>query len=146
MKMKSDAIVIDSNFFVAFFNNADSLHDSSTSLMKEIEHEQKVIIELIFAEIGTTLLMRTKQIRLTSDLLKQILSGKSENIWIAICTKKILWDTYNIFSNQNFPHLSFEDCSLVAYARSRDIKKIVTYDKGLRKAFTEEFTFLPKHL
>lgn len=146
MKMKNEDVILDSNVLIAFFNAHDSLHEKSATLIKQTSSYKKVITDLVFAEIGTVLLMKTKQTQLIGDLLRDILTGKAERIQVAIATKQFLIQTLQVFSQQQSPHLSFEDCSIIALARSLKIKKIATFDKALRKMFATEFEFLPKNV
>ncbi|MEK7458567.1 MAG: PIN domain-containing protein [Patescibacteria group bacterium] len=146
MKMKNEDLILDSNVLIAFVNTSDNLHVKSVSVMKETSFRKKIISDLIFAEIGTVLLMKTKQTRLVSGSLRDILFGKVENIQVSTLTKHLLAQTLEIFSQQKHSRLSFEDCSVIALARSLRIRKIVTFDKALRMAFAKEFEFLPKNI
>ena len=64
MKMKNEDLILDSNVLIAFVNTSDNLHVKSVSVMKETSFRKKIISDLIFADIGTVLLMKTKQTRL----------------------------------------------------------------------------------
>ena len=146
MKMKNEDIVLDSNILIAYFNASDSFYAKSVTVIREISSHKKIITDLIFAEIGTVLLMRTKQTQRIGAIMENILSGKVENVKVSALTKHLLAQTLVTSSHQEHSYLSFEDCSIIALARSLKIKKIVTFDKALRKAFTKEFKFLPKNI
>ncbi len=146
MKMKNEDIILDSNVIIAFCNASDNLHAKSVSVMKETSFQKKVISDLIFSEIGTVLLVKTKQTRLVSKSLRDILTEKVENIKVSTLTKHLLAQTLEIFSQQEHHRLSFEDCSIIAIARQLGTKHIATFDKAIRKTFAKEFEFLPKNI
>lgn len=144
MKMKSEPVLVDSNVFVAFFNPSDSLHSPSIAILREIEPYTKTIPDLIFAEVGTTLHAKMKDTAFVSDVLHKLLNEKTSSVKTVFCTKQSFSQILEVFSHQHRPWLSIEDCSIVAYARKLGVKKIITFDKGLRKMFAGEFTFLPE--
>lgn len=146
MKMKNEDIILDSNVLIAFYNESDSLYEKALAVMKATSATNRVISDLVFAEIGTVLLIKTKQTSFVSKLLGNMLSGKVENIHVSIITKQLLTQTLEVFSNQKRQDLSFEDCSVISLARQAGIKRIATFDKVLRREFSTEFEFLPKNI
>lgn len=146
MKMKNENIILDSNVFIAYFNASDSSYAKSVTVIRKTSLHKKIMTDLVFAEIGTVLLMRTKQTQRIGTIMGNILSGKVENVKVLTITKHLLTQTLQVFSQQKYPRLSFEDCSIIALARSLKINKIVTFDKALRKTFAKEFEFLPKNI
>ena len=146
MKTKSKGIILDSNALIAFFNPSDSLHKHAIALLQDIEFQTKIINDLIFAEVGTVLLMKTKDLLFVSNILEKLFNNKARHTQVILCTKVFLSQILDIFSHQQSPQLSFEDCSVVALARTLKIRKIVTFDKAIRKTFATEFEFLPKNI
>ena len=146
MKMKNEKVILDSNVLIAFFNPSDSLHRNALALLKDLESQTRILNDLIFAEVGTVLLMKTKDLSFVSSILGKLFDDKAQNTQIILCTKVFLSQTLEIFSHQQSPQLSFEDCSIIALARTHKIRRIVTFDKAIRKTFAKEFEFLPKNI
>lgn len=146
MKMKNEIIIFDSNVLIAFFNPNDSLHEHAIALLKNLDLQTRILNDLIFAEVGTVLLAKTKDLSFVSDILAKLFHDKAQYAKIIPYTKTLLFQTLEVFSRQRHPRLSFEDCSIIALARSLKINKIVTFDKALRKTFAKEFEFLPKNI
>lgn len=146
MKMKNEDIILDSNVLIAFFNPHDNLHRNALALLKDLESQTRILNDLIFAEVGTVLITKTKNILFVSHILRKLFNDRQGYVRVIPCTKATISKTLDIFSQQQSPHLSFEDCSIIALARSLKIKKIATFDKALRKMFATEFEFLPKNV
>ncbi|HAV15577.1 MAG TPA: hypothetical protein DCX25_04585 [Candidatus Pacebacteria bacterium] len=142
MKMKNKPIILDSNVLIAYFNEHDSLHERAVLLVKKIEAQQKVLSDLILAEVGTVLLTKTKQIQLIGRLLRHFVDKQTKNTALVFCTHPLFSQTLDIFSKQTSSWLSMEDCSIIAYARHFKTTRIATFDKGLKKMFVREFEFL----
>lgn len=151
--MPLDSIFIDSNIIIAAFNKEDNSHDRAIGLLEKIKNNPKVINYLIFNEIATVLLLRTKDIDFVGQLTKHFLSKEMNDFKIVNLTKELMRKTNDVFINQNGSSLSFADCSLIAQAELRmssipkestqkSMSKIATFDKDLKKAYGSMFLFL----
>lgn len=146
MQTKNRSVILDANVLIASLNPHDTLYKRAIVLLKNIEPREKIVTSLILAEVGTVLLLVTKDAQTVGNILRSILAGKTEKTAVYPCSNDFLAQTVMIFSQQEDPRLSVQDCSLIAIARRKKTKYIATFDRGLRKIFAREFVFLPTKL
>lgn len=122
-------IFLDASFIVAYINAKDQNHERAVEIAKEIDaglHGPQVISEYILDEVMTVLLARTKDYELA------VATGKTLRKYIFIRSDEDLLErTWETFSNQRKPYLSFTDCSTMAICEGVRIAKLATFDKTL---------------
>ncbi len=122
-------IFLDASFIVAYVNSKDQNHERAAEIAKEIDaglHGPQVVSEYILDEVMTVLLARTK------DYALAVSTGKTLRKYIFIRSDEdLLEKTWETFSNQRKPYISFADCSTIAICESVRIAKLATFDQKL---------------
>ena len=136
--------VVDSNLIIGYFYLSDPLHKRAKTVFESLTNWQKRLNWLVLSEIGSVMLLRSKNQELTNDVLATITNTKAKDLLLEKLSKELRQETLRIFYNQLSSKLSITDCSLVAQARIAGCGTIVTFDKDLRREFRQEFDFLPK--
>lgn len=135
-------ILVDSNVLIALNSRKDSTYDRAIDIFERIILTKKVLNDLIVNEIASVLLIRTKDLFLSSEVSSHLLEDKNADFTTRRVTKKLMIRTQEIFADQKGKSLSFTDCSLIAQAEIEGIDTILTFDKNLKKAFHHKFKFL----
>ena len=122
-------IFLDASFIVAYVNAKDQNHKKAVEIAKAIDsgmHGPQVVSEYILDEVMTVLLARTKDYELT------VATGRTLRKYIFIRSdEELLERTWEVFSMQNKPYISFTDCSTIAICENTRIAKLATFDNGL---------------
>jgi len=125
-------LLLDSNFIVAYSNEADINHAKALQITKEIDtgaHGTAVITDYIFDEVATVMLIKTKNLTKVSEL--------GETLINAAVLLRIDEDLFNhawkIFREQKKPSLSFTDCTSIAACKTNGISNIATFDKDFQE-------------
>lgn len=125
------AIFIDTNVFVAYYNQRDEHHKKAKRILKEIdseEHGRVFTSDYIFDEAVTVVLVRTGKPRKAIKFGKHLLES---NIRILKVNSYIFKKAWELFKERK---MSFTDCTNLAFLQIFGIKKIATFDR----AFEEE--------
>ncbi len=118
-------IIFDSNIWIGYFNDKDSLHDEATTI---VESRNIVYVpEYIVLELVTVIKARASE-KLANFYLDVLLH--TNNIRI-ISSGDLFSKTISVFQTLNDKHLSFVDMSLLALSRDYEVK---TFDKKLASA------------
>lgn len=124
-------IFLDASFVVAYVNSKDQHHERAVEIARDIDavlHGPQVVSEYILDEVMTVLLARTKDYGLT------VSTGRTLRRYIFIQSDETLLEkTWQIFSAQKEPYISFTDCSTVAICENERIAKLATFDEKLGK-------------
>ncbi len=127
------AIFIDTNIFVAFYNEADENHSKAKKIITDIaegKYGKALTSDYVFDEAVTVILARTKDLAKAVDMGEYIMHA----VPIATVTKALLQYAWDIFRNENAQKMSFTDCTNRAFVQRLGIKKIATLDGAFRKA------------
>ncbi len=121
-------VFVDSNFFVAFFNPADSLHSRAVAAAKKLYQDDAalVISNFIFLEVVTVISQRVGResaLRVGAHLLND--PRKIEIIHIDPFLQDSAW---RIFQSIPKKDVGFVDCSILAVLRAEDIRSLLTFD------------------
>jgi hypothetical protein len=122
-------IFLDASFIVAYVNAKDQNHRRAVEMAKEVDsgiHGPQVVSEYILDEVVTVLLARTKNYELT------VSTGRTLRRYIFIKSDEALLEkTWQIFSAQKEPYISFTDCNTIAICEREGIAKLATFDEKL---------------
>ena len=123
-------IILDSNLWIAYFNENDSMHKSATEIFKK---QKKIIIpEYIILETATILLLKAN--RKIAKMFIEIIFDNND-IEIIPSNNIFLFKTKNQFLENKTGKLSFVDCGLVELSKNY---KIITFDKELQKSIDKK--------
>lgn len=125
-------IILDSSLLVAYSNEADENHAKALQVIKDIDkgrYGTPVITDYIFNEVVTVMLIKTKDMRQTTELGEKLLSA---NLLLRV-DEDIFNLAWKIFKEQRKPRLSFTDSTSIAVCKSHGISKMATFDEDLQK-------------
>ncbi len=124
-------IFLDASFIVAYANADDRHHKRAVELTKEIEngmHGERAVSEYILDEVVTVLLSRTNNYDAAVSTGREL-----RDMFFIREDYALLEKTWEIFSTQNKPHISFTDCNTIAICEREGIAKLATFDEQLGK-------------
>jgi predicted nucleic acid-binding protein len=120
-------IILDTSFLIAFYNKRDSRHEEALKIFDEITNDKLVISDYIFDELVTFL--RAKVPWIAIEVGENIL----ENLDIIRVNDedfRTAWELFNKFNK-----LSFTDCTTLSLSKRLKIRRVVTFDQSLIRAF-----------
>ncbi len=118
-------IVLDSNIWIGYFNEKDSLHKQSVKIVEALN--AVYVPEYVVLESVSILKMKSGP-ELANICLGIFTDSLNINV---IPSSSIFSKTTNLFKTLNDKHLSFVDMSLLALSRDYEVK---TFDKKLASA------------
>ena len=125
--MERNRVILDSNVFIAFYYENDSLHEESVLLMKEIQHKEIIVPYCVIQEVATILSYR--------------LGKKVANIFLDDIKKanNVLIVNNDVFSEINFyqnfsEKISFTDIALMHLSQKYKTP-LYAFDKQLISVF-----------
>lgn len=121
-------VFIDSNFFIAFFNTADALHDKAIKIGEVLERERIILVisNFIFLEVVTVLSQRVNKFT-AMKVGKYFL--ESPEIELIHVDETLQNQSWIIFSAAEEKNISFVDCSTIATMKAESLSKLLTFDK-----------------
>jgi predicted nucleic acid-binding protein len=133
-KRKNEGVIIDSNVWIGFRNNTDSLHTSAIEVMKKIEKEKtKIIItNFIIQEVFTILSLKSGQ-----QYAIQCYDFLNDHEMIDDIDMNKDWMlaiTHFIKNNQFSSQLSMTDISILYVAKTFGLD-IISFDTALMRAW-----------
>ena len=132
MEGKVRAVVVDSNIFIALFNQDDTLHERAVALWQEFRDDQGVLLytsNFVLAEVLTVLRLRVS--RTAAQSFGAIVFGQTRALHVIYIDHDLMKQSYEIFSTVPIKDFSFVDASLVALSKAFQAE-LVTFDKHLR--------------
>ena len=121
--MKKALTILDSNVWIAFFDEEDSTHKKAVGIFKKLKVSELAVTEYIILEVATIL---KKYVGL--DVANNFLFKLAQEYITIIEDENLLKETIKIFANSAHNNLSFVDCSLVYLSGKY---KVITFDKKL---------------
>lgn len=122
------AIFIDTNMFVAYYNERDLHHKRSEELIKKIvggDYGEIFTSDYVFDEAVTVTLVKT-------NLKKALELG--EHILNSEITLLKVDDAFSAaWKEFKTANMSFTDCTIIALMKQNGIDKVMTFDEGFRK-------------
>jgi len=142
--IRGKRIFVDSNYFIAFFNPTDSLHQKTQDIGKELDRKgiPLTLSNLIFLEVVTVISQRRNK-QIAGEVGEYLETNPLVEI---IHVDEVLHqNTWEIFKSVQQKDVSFVDCSIIACMRFEGIHELLTFDKKdftiLKKGFP--FSFYP---
>lgn len=137
---KSEQIFVDSNYFIALFNEQDSLFKNADRISKELAqwHTPLFISNFIFLEIVTITSMRAGR-EIAIEAGKYLLSHSQ--IHVIHIDEELHAASWNIFQGTQPKNISFVDCSIVAAMKSEGIHKLLTFDTADFRKLQNQYHF-----
>lgn len=124
-------IFVDSSFLIAYHNDRDAHHSAALEVLDPLLSGQwgpAMVLEYVFLEVTTVLAMRR-------DLETAVRVGEvllnAEELEFVPSSASFL-KAFEVFRRQDRDRLSFVDAALVAIARQRDARYVLTFDSGFR--------------
>lgn len=121
--MGSSLFVVDSNVFIAFYNQADAQHEDAVSILQEIENETIIVYPYVIQEVATVLVYRFG-ITVARKFLNDITNAHN----VLLPPVEVIGDI-EYFSSVN-KKISFTDSSLVRIAKRMNAG-LITFDKQM---------------
>lgn len=125
-------IVLDASFLVAFLNEADALHGTAVDAMGRLragEWGPPLLPEYVFLETVTVLAARAG-LSVAQEEGAQLLRAREAEV---VPCSPYFAEAFEIFRAQRKSRLSFADAAIVAIAKDRGAKHILTFDRDFRK-------------
>ena len=123
--------ILDSNIWVAFFNESDNQHKKAEKVFRKIG-DSMIITEYVILEVTSVLTMRASK-NIADKFMKLVMDN--ENIKILLSNENSFKKTVKNFLNYPKNNLSFADISLLSLSEKYDI---ITFDKNLEKAVKKD--------
>jgi predicted nucleic acid-binding protein len=120
-------IILDTSFLIAFYNKRDSRHREALKIFDEIANDKLVISDYIFDEVVTFL--RAKVPWIAQEVGENIL----ENLNVIRANDEDFRTAWELFNK--FDELSFTDCTTLSLSKRLKIRRVVTFDQSLIRAF-----------
>jgi len=120
-------IILDTSFLIAFYNKRDSRHREALKIFDKIANDKLVISDYIFDEVVTFL--RAKVPWIAQEVDENIL----ENLNVIRVNDEDFRTAWELFNK--FDELSFADCTTLSLSKRLKIRRVVTFDQSLLRAF-----------
>ena len=124
---------LDANFIISLFREIELKHEESVNICAELlKNHECYISNSVLNEIVTILMMRTKDIDLTTQayyFMKDNLIILDE-LEINNFNDKV-FEIFKKYNSKSFK-VSFIDCSIVLLTQYYELEYIVTYDKNFK--------------
>lgn len=139
-------VFVDSNYFIAFFNPADSLHRQAVDIGRKLNNErtQLIISDLVFLEVVTVLSQR-----MSREVAVQVgdYFRVSPQVKLLHVDEMLHIEAWTIFKQTLLKNISFVDCSIIACMKKERIIDLLTFDKKDFQKLQElfRFTFYVEH-
>ncbi|MEM4188276.1 MAG: PIN domain-containing protein [Candidatus Hadarchaeum sp.] len=120
--------LVDSGVWIAASNPKDKHHREAVPVLKSIlsgAQGKAIITNLIFSEVTTYI---RKKIGKKQSVEAARLIMDSEHVKIIFIDENIFNAAYHMF--EKYPELSFADATSVAVMKDRDIRQIISFDRG----------------
>ena len=127
--MEKNSVFVDSNYFVALFNENDTLYERARNIARQIEKEQRhlCISNLVFLEIVTVLSQRRG--RTVGIEVGEYLRA-NPHITLVHADEFIHEKSWYIFQNTPQKNISFVDCGIIAVMKEENLKELLTFDQN----------------
>jgi predicted nucleic acid-binding protein len=125
-------ILLDTGFFVALGNKDDANYSRANELLDDLlggKWGTRITSDYVLDEAITVTWVRTKRKELVSQVYEYIF-GKEAICLLQPFPKELISEAWDIFQKYSEPKrlLSFTDCTLLAYAKNRDITFLISFD------------------
>jgi predicted nucleic acid-binding protein len=120
-------IILDTSFLIAFYNKKDSRHREALKIFDEIANDNLVISGYIFDEVVTFLMAKVPWIA------KEVGENILENLDVKRVNDEDFKTAWGVFNK--FDELSFTDCTTLSLSKRLKIRRVVTFDQSLIRAF-----------
>lgn len=124
---RSDGIVVDSSFLIAYHNTRDVHHAAAARAMLHLvagKWGRVLLLEYVFLEVVTVLLARRGHAA-AIDVGTRLL--EAEEVDFVPCSELFV-EALEVFRTQSAGTLSFVDSAVVAAARARAAGRVATFD------------------
>lgn len=145
MEARNKQVFVDSNFFIAFFNETDTLHQEALSIGAKLEKQKTelLISNFIFLEVVTVLSQRVNK-AVALQVGRHLLSSPSiEIIHIDEVLHNHSWQIFQEVRNKN---VSFVDCSIIATMKAEGVLELLTLDAEDFKKLQKKYRFRLREL
>ncbi len=131
-------LFVDSNYFVALFNPADSLARQAEKIAKHLDAAdiRLVTSNLVFLEVVTVLAQRRS--RAVAVEVGAYLLSHVNIVHVDESSHQDAWSIFQIVPSKN---VSFVDCSILAILRAENIHSLLTFDITDFHKFRKQFRF-----
>ena len=123
-------VLLDSNVWVAYLHETDSLHTKAAAILDEIVATGELVVlpEYVLSEVISVV-----RLRVGTEAAKEFVLRVLDSEWVCILerTKREYLTTCMMIVAGDYPKLSFVDCMLCILASKYHV---VTFDKELQKA------------
>jgi predicted nucleic acid-binding protein len=140
MEARNEKVFVDSNYFIALFDETNTQFLKADRISKELkEREHSLCISnLVFLEVVTIVSMRSS--RTIAQEVGKYLRSHSK-IHITHIDEDLHEAAWNIFQETEHKNISFVDCSIIAAMKAEGILKLLTFDKKDFKQLQKNYRF-----
>lgn len=133
-----EKVFVDANYFIALFNETDSLHQKAKEIGAVLDRNKQslIISNFIFLEIVTVVSLRRgkETARVVGSSLLE--APHIEMIHVGSALHQRSWKLFEKVEQKN---ISFVDCSTAILMEDENIHTLLTFD-------TKDFNVLQKHV
>lgn len=125
-------LIFDSSFLIAFHNKNDVHHAAASRVMEDLlerENEQALLLEYVFLEVVTVLLVR-RGLAVATAVARVLLEAREVEF---VPCSEFFQEILETFRTQKETALSFTDAAIVTVARRQKGSEIVTFDRDFRR-------------
>ncbi|MBI4272883.1 type II toxin-antitoxin system VapC family toxin [Candidatus Uhrbacteria bacterium] len=133
-------IFVDSNYFVALFNEKDSLYAQAQTVADLLDMQSSVLVisNFVFLEVVTVLAQRRGKSVSKAAGSYLLNTARIEFVHIDSTLQQDSWNTFQSVSSKN---ISFVDCSTIAVMKAEGIRTLLTFDFNDFRALQRRFYF-----
>ena len=125
-------LILDSSFLIVFHNKNDVHHAAASRVMEDLlerENEQALLLEYVFLEVVTVLLVR-RGLAVATAVARVLLEAREVEF---VPCSEFFQEILETFRTQKETALSFTDAAIVTVARRQKGSEIVTFDRDFRR-------------
>ena len=119
-------VFIDSNYFIALYNPADTLHEKAKQIARQLlkDNPHTVISNFVFLETVTVLSQKLGK-NYPRAAGEKLLQSSS----FIVIDNQLQQKSWEIFQKTERKNISFVDCSTLAVMEFENITSLVSFDK-----------------
>ena len=130
--MGDQLIILDTNFFYAFYNANDTDHQRARIIYSEIldgQYGKPILLDYVFDELATLVQSRSNSNKNATELGSIVLRDTEDFLQFIMINQLLFKQAWELFQNQSARKpLSFTDCVIFATALELNIKYIATFE------------------
>ncbi|MCE7736580.1 MAG: type II toxin-antitoxin system VapC family toxin [Candidatus Heimdallarchaeota archaeon] len=130
--MGDQLIILDTNFFYAFYNANDNDHQRARTIYSEIldgQYGKPILLDYVFDELATLVQSRSNSNKKATELGSIVMRDTEDILQFIMINQLLFKQAWQLFQNQTGRKpLSFTDCVIIATALELNIKHVASFE------------------